>query len=93
METRTPKEISRWLKRRSWYHKYVYNLINEHLNREEIVKYVSGEMKDMTISGAFKYSDTEEGITYWGKKEEQFLRWYYHQGKEIFRCKWFTIQI
>jgi len=87
MDTRTANEIGRWLKRRLWFQKYVYNLINEHIDREEIVKYISGEMGDITISGAFKYSDTEEGLEFWGQKEEQFLKWYYHKEKKIFRHK------
>ncbi len=91
MKHREAKEVSRWLRRRPWFNKYKRNIIEE--DESNLDYFLSGNAGMNTLSAAFMYSDTPEGIKYWGKREERFLRWYYYQGKEIFRCKWFTIQI
>lgn len=91
MKKRSATAIRFWLMTRIWYKRYLTNLLYE--NPDDADDFLDGKMGVTTISGAFMYSDTPEGVNYWGKKEEQFLRWYYHQKKEIFRCKWFTIQI
>lgn len=91
MKHREAKEVSRWLRRRPWFNKYKRNIIEE--DESKLDYFLSGNAGMATLSAAFMYSDTPEGIKYWGKREERFLRWYYYQGKEIFRCKWFTIQI
>ena len=74
-----------------WFNKYKRNIIKE--DESKLDYFLSGNAGMNTISAAFMYRDTPEGIRYWGKREERFLRWYYYQNKEIFRCKWFTIQI
>ena len=91
MKHREAKEVSRWLRRRLWFNKYKRNIIKE--DESKLDYFLSGNAGMNTISAAFMYRDTPEGIKYWGKREERFLRWYYYQNKEIFRCKWFTIQI
>ena len=91
MKHREAKEVSRWLRRRLWFNKYKRNIIKE--DESKLDYFLSGNAGMTTISSAFMYRDTPEGIKYWGKREERFLRWYYYQNKEIFRCKWFTIQI
>ena len=78
---------------RLWYRKYKRNLHNEYNDPDIEESFVNGLYGASTISSAFYYNGTPEGIKYWGKREERFLRWYYCQGKEIFRCKWFSIQI
>ena len=91
MKHREAKEVSKWLRRRLWFNKYKRNIIKE--DESKLDYFLSGNAGMNTISAAFMYRDTPEGIRYWGKREERFLRWYYYQNKEIFRCKWFTIQI
>ena len=91
MKHREAKEVSRWLRRRLWFNKYKRNIIEEDESRLDY--FLSGNAGMTTLSAAFMYRDTPEGIKYWGKREERFLRWYYYQNKEIFRCKWFTIQV
>lgn len=90
---RSERAIKCWLITRIWYKKYKYNLHQEHGNYEKEMEFLNGLYGELTISGAFCYRDTPEGVEYWGKKEEKFLRWYYYQGKEIFRCGRFSIQI
>ena len=93
MNHRSEWEIKWWLRTKTWYRRYKRNL---HLTYDDIDKemeILNGKFHEQTISAAFLYSTTPEGLEYWGKVEERFLRWYYFQGKEIFRCKWFTIQI
>ena len=82
-----------WLKTRLWYRKYKRYLHNEYDDPDIEERFLLGLEQEKTLSSAFSYRDTEEGVRYWGKREERFLRWYYYYGKEIFRCKWFTIQI
>lgn len=89
---RSSNEIRIWLRTRFWYKKYLHNIL-DCWDYDIADSYLKGFEGVNTISAAFPYSETPEGIKYWGKREERFLRWYYHQKKEIFRCKWFTIQI
>ena len=91
---RSDAETKLWLRTRIWYKRYVKNINNDEINEPEMIEnLLNGKYGARTISSAFMYRNTPEGVRYWCKKEERFLRWYYYQGKEIFRCKWFTIQI
>lgn len=38
-----------------------------------------GKLDKETISAAFSWSSTPEGTEYWGKREYQFLKWYFGQ--------------
>lgn len=40
---------------------------------------VSGNEDKETISNAFLWSTSLEGIEYWGKREYEFLKWYFGQ--------------
>ena len=93
MRHRSERAIKIWLLTRLWYMNYKYNLHQEYDDYDKEMQFLNGLYGEQTISSAFCYRNTPEGIEYWGKREERFLRWYYYQGKEIFRCKWFTIQI
>ena len=93
MKRRTPKQIQVWLRTRLWYNKYKANLKKTYDDPGEILSYLTGYEYENTISTAFCWKETPEGVKYWGKREKRFLRWYYHQGIELFRCKWFIIQI
>ena len=93
MKHRSSKAVRLWLRTRLWYGRYKKNLHNEYDDKEEESYFLNGLYGESTIASAFYFSSTPEGVEYWGKKEERFLRWYYYQGKEIFRCKWFSIQI
>ena len=39
----------------------------------------SGQLDKNTISNAFSWMNTHEGTTYWGKREYEFLKWYFGQ--------------
>ena len=45
----------------------------------EIENVINGKLGTDTISCAFDWKDTPEGTKFWGKRELQFLRWYYGQ--------------
>lgn len=91
---RTERQVRRWLRTRLWYRKYKRNLHNEMDDPEVEATYLYGLQGEQTISSAFCYRETPEGIDYWGKREKRFLQWYYYQGKEILRFKWkgYTVQ-
>ena len=72
---------------------YVLYLMKEHPDKKEQYSFLNGEEGEYTISAAFFWGSTKEGLIYWGKKEHKFIRWYYRRGIEIFRCKWFVIEI
>lgn len=93
MRHRSEITVWLWLHTRPWLNKYKSNLHNEYDDPEKEECFLNGLYGEQTISSAFCFRETPEGIDYWGKREERFLRWYYYQGKEIFRCKWFRIQI
>lgn len=41
--------------------------------------FVSGEEDKNTISNAFYWAGTKQGSEYWGKREYEFLKWYFGQ--------------
>lgn len=44
-----------------------------------IEHFVSGEEDKATISNGFLWSTSLEGTEYWGKREYEFLKWYFGQ--------------
>jgi len=47
--------------------------------KNEIDERISGIFDTNTISNAFCWKNTPEGTKYWGKKEYEFLMWYFGQ--------------
>lgn len=76
---RSKSDIKKWLKQKDWYQQYIDNLKVEYPNINARQKFLLGENEQYTISSAFCYRDTPEGIEYWSQIEEMFLRWYYYQ--------------
>lgn len=75
---RKPEEIKEWLEKRRWYERFKTN-VQSYLSPEEAEDLLSGQFDLDTISSAFMWEWTPEGIEFWGKCEYQFLRWYYGQ--------------
>lgn len=46
---------------------------------EETERIISGHYNKQTISAAFSWRTSNEGTRYWGKREYEFLRWYFGQ--------------
>ena len=46
---------------------------------DKCTEIMSGKLGTNTISEAFCWMNTPEGTKYWGKKEYEFLMWYYGQ--------------
>ena len=44
-----------------------------------LVEVISGSLDKNTISCAFSWASTPEGTEYWGKREYEFLKWYFGQ--------------
>lgn len=76
---RSKSEIKKWLKKRDWYKKYVNNLKTEYQDINQVQAFLLGEKESSTISAAFCYSETPEGVDFWLKQEELFLTWYFYQ--------------
>lgn len=80
---RKPEEIRNWLVGRKWYSVFKTNLLKEledgALSAEDVDDIIAGKRDKMTIGAAFAWNATPEGTKYWGKREYQFLKWYYGQ--------------
>jgi len=46
---------------------------------DRVNEIISGKTDTLTISNAFSWKDTPEGTVYWGKREHEFLAWYFGQ--------------
>ena len=88
---RSAEEISKWLRKQKFFDAYKRNVelgfqaggiedmdlhgtANDYIN-----EYLNGKLGKSTISSAFFWSQTEEGVEYWANAEYKFLRWYYKQ--------------
>ena len=76
---RSKNDIKKWLKEKKWYQKYADNLKIEYPDINERRKFLSGDKNTSTISAAFCYRDTPEGVDFWSQIEEMFLKWYFYQ--------------
>lgn len=52
---------------------------DSHALHIEIENVINGNLGTDTICSAFDWKNSPEGTKFWGKKELQFLRWYYGQ--------------
>ena len=75
---RSSEEIKYWLERRNWYDRFKIN-VQSYLPENRTEDALSGLFDLDTISGAFIWAKTSEGIEYWAQREYEFLRWYYGQ--------------
>lgn len=59
----------------------VINLTSDIMNEVEsaVNDFVSGKHDKETISNAFTWCNSLEGTEYWGKREYEFLKWYFGQ--------------
>lgn len=74
---RTAKEIRQYLKMQKWYKDYVRNVKNERsLQKKDKKAILRGYNKYATISGAFFWNNTYQGLVFWAKVDEKFLKWY-----------------
>lgn len=84
---RTAKEIRKYLKQQKWYNEYTYNTKKfAHLcgqKRENYDKdHIRGYEKLRTISGAFLWYETQQGIDVWALRDETFCQWY-NKGEKL----------
>ena len=57
-------------------------IVNDTIRKEidyTVNALISGINDKSTISSAFCWEDTLEGTEYWGKREKEFLMWYFGQ--------------
>lgn len=90
---RDPQEIEHWLRSQKWFGLFEQRMFDslvqsydnplqegdiDDINRE-IANIIKGAADKYTISSAFRWGDTKEGVEYWAEREKQFLKWYYGQ--------------
>ena len=76
---RDNSEIEAWLKSRKWFSSFKRNVEQEYTSVDEINAIIFGKNDTLTIANAFCWKDTPEGTEYWGKREHEFLAWYFGQ--------------
>lgn len=76
---RTEQEIKAWLETRRWFNKFKRNLEKEAILHQDSPKstddILEGRWGYMTISGAFLWCNTSEGVNYWKRRNIEFLAW------------------
>lgn len=77
---KTPAQIRAWLETRRWFKKFKRNLekqakLNPEL-QETVDNILEGWYGHSTISAAFKWENTPEGLGYWAKRNSEFIRWF-----------------
>lgn len=78
-KTKTPEEISEWLKSRKWINAFARNMREVgKVPRREAIRILAGEYLLNTIAGAFDWGKTRQGSDYWLDKHKELLMFYYH---------------
>lgn len=79
-DMKTEQEIKEWLETRRWFKKFKRNLEKQaKLNpalQETVDNILEGQYGDRTISSAFKWGNTPEGLSYWSKRNIEFIQWF-----------------
>lgn len=76
------KEIEKWLKRRWWYEKFKENVENMNRSGKASAEILGGHYGDATVTAAFCWEFTPEGVHYWYHRNMQFLRWYFSNERQ-----------
>ena len=79
-DRKTEQEIKEWLETRRWFKKFKRNLekqakLNPEL-QETVDNILEGRYGHSTISAAFKWENTPEGLGYWARRNIEFIRWF-----------------
>lgn len=84
---RTAKEIRQYLKCQPWYKDFVYNNKKYGFGNKAYKKYtLRGYRHAGTISRAFSWCSTKEGLTVWVNRDVAFRAWYV-RGRNILITK------
>ena len=79
-DMKTEQEIKEWLETRRWFKKFKRNLKKQAKLNPELQKTVDnileGRYGHSTITAAFKWENTPEGLYYWAKRATEFIRWF-----------------
>lgn len=74
---KTKEEIVKWLNQHDWYQSFEKNTIYYH--KKTFDKYfseiINSNKQALLIRGAFEWIDSQEGVRYWGKINEEYLKW------------------
>lgn len=77
---KTQKQIRGWLQAQEWYPQFKKNMRKEPEDKRKYI--LIGKAYSETITGAFIWNGTSEGINLWGNVNIQFLKWYYKEEKK-----------
>lgn len=70
------KQISQYLKSRSWFREYIYELHNSKLITEDRINtYVSGDKDVYSISEPLDWNRTKAGYDVWSQRNDEFFNW------------------
>lgn len=75
---RTTEEVSEYLKAQPWLYKFLRNCRwKGKINKAKAQAIINGEFGEHTLRSGFTWTLSFEGMGYWKKKNEEFLKWYY----------------
>ena len=75
---RTTEEVSEYLKAQPWLYKFLRNCRwKGKINKAKAQAIINGEFGEHTLRAGFTWTLSFEGMGYWKKKNEEFLKWYY----------------
>lgn len=74
---KTIEQIKAWLKQQPWYKKWKNYTLRQwkHLGSLESFFSFFENSKDLIISGAFNWEQTDEGIVFWDKADRLYQLW------------------
>lgn len=70
---RRPYEIKNYLRKKEWYDRYKANVESSTLDTSGLL---AGRRGLVTISKAFNWRLTAEGVDFWAKVNDEFIEWY-----------------
>lgn len=73
MEMNVNPKVSEWILKQPWLPQFVNNCIAIETSPDEILSYLLGAGSSDTLTGAFNWGCTPEGMYFWDKIDDEML--------------------
>ncbi len=78
MATRTAEEISDYIKEQPWLYKFMRNCrFKGKIKKAQALEILNGKFGENTLRAGFSWTLSFEGLGYWKRKHNDFIKWYY----------------
>ena len=74
---KTPEQIKAWLEAQPWYEQFKSRVLSGPYPAEDKHRTLNGKDGAITIGGSFTWPSDE--IDEWGKRDEEFKKWYFNE--------------